>query len=201
MKTVLDLIAEFANLNDAKVTCGGKLPAEDERRWEELKGFYDLLMSHPGMSPNPLSRRFSATEVLSKVRSRERLRVPLETEMLFKVGGEYHAGFAMNVSRGGVFLSSAHLIPASSPVTVFLATPDSADQALVETDGIVAWVANHGVQSALLPPGMGIRFVNKEGLIERYLDAMVIDALVRHLSGLDADSLAPELILAEQVEL
>lgn len=201
MKTVLDLIGEFAALNDAKVQFGGRLPAEDERRWRDLKEFYDLLMANTGISSRPVSRRFSARDILEKVTARNRLRVPLETEMIFKVEEELHAGFAVNVSRGGVFLSSSLLLPPRSPLTIFLATPDSVDEALLETEAVVAWVAERGVCEALLPPGMGVRFTGKRGLIERYLDAMVIDALVRHLSGVDANALAPELVLSERIEL
>ena len=45
MKTILDLIGEFAVLNDAKVLQAGKLRPEDERRFQDLKAFYELLMS------------------------------------------------------------------------------------------------------------------------------------------------------------
>jgi hypothetical protein len=41
----------------------------------------------------------------------------------------------------------------------------------------------------------------QEGQLERHLDAMVIDSLVRHLSGVDANCLAPEFLLKERVEL
>jgi len=201
MKTVLDLVGEYAALNDAKVQFGGKLPPEDEKRWRDLKDFYDLLMAHTGLSARPVSRRFSARDVLEKVKNRDRLRVPLETEMIFKVEDELHAGFAVNVSRGGVFLSSPLILPPRAPLTVFLASPESLDEALLETDARVAWVAERGVSAAMLPPGMGLHFTGKRGLIERYLDAMVIDALVRHLSGVDANALAPELIVSERIEL
>lgn len=201
MKTVLDLVGEFAALNDAKVQFGGRLPPEDEKRWRELKEFYDLLMANTGLVSRPVSRRFSAVDVLQKVRARNRLRVPLETEMIFRVEDELHAGFAVNVSRRGVFLSSNVILPERSPLTVFLTSPDSVDEALLETEAEVAWVAERGVPEALLPPGMGIHLVGARGIIERYLDAMVVDALVRHLSGVDANALAPELVLSEHIEL
>ncbi|HLE69117.1 MAG TPA: hypothetical protein VJH87_05510, partial [Vicinamibacteria bacterium] len=82
MKTILDLIGEFATLNDAKVKRGGRLEPEEERRFAELKNFYDLLMAHTGLTVRRVTRRFSAEDVLAKVTARERLRVPLETEMI-----------------------------------------------------------------------------------------------------------------------
>jgi PilZ domain len=201
MKTILDLVGEFAVLNDAKVEQGGRLPEQDEKRFQELKGFYDLLMSYNGITSRRVTRRFSAADVLSKVTARERLRVPLETEMVFEASGELFAGLVVNISRGGVFLSSGQILPVETPLTLYLASPDAVNQALIETPGQVVWATEHGISDAMLPAGMGVHFKTKRGLIENYLDAMVIDALVRHLSGVDANALAPEFIGKELVEL
>lgn len=201
MKTILDLIGEFAVLNDAKVHQGGKLSEQEEKRFQELKGFYDLLMSSNGIEPRRVTRRFSAADVLAKVTARDRLRVPLETEMVFESAGELFAGLVVNISRGGVFLSSGQLLPVQTPLTVYLASPDAVDQALVETPGQVVWVTEQGISSSMLPAGMGVHFKLRRGLIESYLDAMVVDALVRQLSGVDANALAPEFIGKELVEL
>ena len=201
MKTILDLIGEFATLNDAKVKRGGRLEPEEERRFAELKNFYDLLMAHTGLTVRRVTRRFSAEDVLSKVTARERLRVPLETEMIFSVEGEFHAGLAVNLSRGGLFLSTPQVLPVDSSVTIYLSSPDAIRHALIETPAKVAWVTERGISTSLLPPGMGVSFVSKKGLVETYLDAMVVDSLVRHLSGVDAASLAPEFIGRELVEI
>jgi hypothetical protein len=48
---------------------------------------------------------------------------------------------------------------------------------------------------------MGVSFVAKKGLVENYLDAMVVDSLVRHLSGVDVESLAPDFVGREMVEI
>ena len=201
MKTILDLIGEFASLNDAKVRRGGKLTPEEERRFAELKDFYDLLMAHTGLTPRRVARRFSAKDVLKKIPARERLRVPLETEMIYSAGGEFHAGLAVNLSRGGIFLSARQLLPVNTPVTIYIASPDAIDHALIETPARVVWVAERGISTSLLPPGMGVSFVSKKGLVETYLDAMVVDSLVRHLSGVDATLLAPEFIGRERIEI
>ena len=201
MKTVLDLIGEFATLNDAKIRRGGRLDPEEERRFADLKDFYDLLMTRTGPAPRRVTRRFSAEDVLAKVAARERLRVPLETEMLFSVEGEFHAGLAVNLSRGGLFLSAPSLPPVDSPVTIYLSSPGAIDHALIETPARVVWVTERGISSSLLPPGMGVSFVSKRGLVENYLDAMVVDSLVRHLSGVDATSLAPEFLGRAIVEI
>ena len=201
MKTVLDLIGEFSVLHDAKVMWGGKLPDEAERRWEELKVFYDLLMSKSGVGPRPVSRQFSAKDIEAKVTSRERLRVPLEMDMIFRAGEEFHAAKGVNVSRGGLYLSSPLVLPVNSTVTVYLASSDVTQEALLEAPGEVVWANKEGSPRDSLPTGMGISFATQEGLLERHLDAMVIASLVRHLSGVDANSLAPEFLLKERVEL
>lgn len=194
MKTVLDLIAEFARLIDAKIQRGGRLPLEEERRFAALKDLYDQVMNQTGLTARRVTRRFSAQEVLSKIPARERLRVPLETEMIFSAEGEYHAGVAVNVSRGGLFLSANQLLPVDSRVTVYLSSPGVGDQAVIESAAKVVWVAESGVSSALLPRGMGVSFVEKKELVERYLDAVVVESLVRRLSGVDPTLLASELI-------
>jgi len=190
MKTVLDLIGEFAVLHDAKVMCGGRLPDQAERRWEELKDFYDLLMSKSGIGPRPVSRQFSAKDVEEKVTSRERLRVPLEMDMVFRASDEFHAAKGVNVSRGGLYLSSPLILPVNTTVTVYLASYDLTQESLLEASGEVVWATEESRDQASLPPGMGISFATQEALLERHLDAMVIDSLVRHLSGVDAHSLA-----------
>jgi hypothetical protein len=201
MKTILDLIAEFAVLNDAKVRSSGALPPVEEARFRELKGFYDLIMANTGVAPRNVTRRFSAEDVLEKVTARERLRVPIESEMIFEVGGELNAGLVVNLSRGGIFLSARALLPVESRMTMYLATPDAVNHALIETPAQVVWATERGISESLLPSGMGLSFVDKKGLVERYLDAMVIDALVRHLSGVDANALAPDFVEKELVEL
>lgn len=200
MKTVLDLVGEFAVLNDAKVMWGGKLPAEAEKRWEELKGFYDLLMSHSGLIARPVTRRFSAQDIRQKVTARERLRVPVETEMVVRAGGDFHAAVGVNISRGGLYLSTPMVFPVSTILTVYLASPDVTHEALLEAQGEVAWVTEVGDRRET-PPGMGISFKGRRELLQKHLDALVIDALHRHLSGVDANCLAPEFLIKEEVEL
>jgi len=201
MKTVLDLIGEFAVLNDAKVMWGGRLPDEAERRWEELKDFYDLLMSHTGVVPRPVSRQFSAKDVRKRVTSRERLRVPLETDMIFSASGEFHLAKGVNVSRGGLYLVSPMVLPASTEVTVYLVSPDVTHESLLEARGEVVWSTIEAPSHQERPPGMGISFTTQENVLQQHLDAMVVDSLVRHLSGVDANGLAPEFLIRERVEL
>ncbi len=193
MKTVLDLIAEFAELNDAKIRSAGRLTLDAERRFTELKAFYDHLMTQTGVVSRRVSRSFSAKDVVSKVPARERLRVPLETETIFSAEGEYHTGVAVNVSRGGLCLSVNHVLPVNSDVTIYLSSSATAGNPLIETRAKVIWVGRQGASPALTG-GMGVSFVEKKEAVERYLDSIVVESLVRHLSRVDTSALAPELI-------
>ncbi len=49
MKTVLDLIRKFDELNASKTREQDKFSLADEERWEELKAMYDLLVFHSGL--------------------------------------------------------------------------------------------------------------------------------------------------------
>ena len=48
---------------------------------------------------------------------------------------------------------------------------------------------------------MGLSFRGDMGEIIKHLDALVISSLVRRLSGVDANSLAPEFLRKEALEL
>ncbi len=66
MKTLLDLIQEFAVLNEAKTLAKGVLPPDSEERWQELKEFYDLLMAQEDYCERPASR-YSAEEIRQSI--------------------------------------------------------------------------------------------------------------------------------------
>jgi Tfp pilus assembly protein PilZ len=205
MKTVLDLIGEFAALNDAKVAYGGELPPESEKRWRELKGFYDLLMaSRVTGEPTRLSTRstlprVSPSEVMARVTARDRLRVPFESELVLKFRDQFHDALAVNVSRGGLFVSSKTLLPARSSLTVFLSSPHPERESLLEAPGRVAWVTESGIGG--IPKGMGVSLKGKRDRVVAYLDSLVVEALVEQLSGLDLNGFAPEALLGEHIEL
>jgi len=182
MKSVLDLIREFGTLSDAKVSAGGRLPPPEEKRWEELKAFYDLLMSQNSL---PLGRevaRFSASDIRQRVTSRERLRVPAERYAVLQHEGECHTVLLVNVSRGGVFVASDLLFEIGSRVTLYFT--NIGNEKLVELQGEIVWRTEQGIAAAHLPRGMGVRFVNFSPDDQKELDALVIETIQKRLSGL-----------------
>ena len=198
MKTVLDLVGEFASINDEKVRCGGKLPPDWERRWEELKGFYDLLMARNGSSRRPLSRRFSADDIRVRVRDRERLRVPSDLDIVLKCEEGYYAGQVVNLSHGGAFVTSQMILPADSELVLFLSNPYLGKAGLFEAEGEVIW-ASEGSAREDLSRGMGVRFEPDRGpgSVRYQLDCLVIDTLEKHLSGVDSSAIAPRFLERE----
>ena len=173
MKTVLDLISEFGALNDTKLRSGGSLPPEDEGRWAELKTFYELMMSREGLPLPQETPRFSAGDIRERLGDRERIRVPVETPIVFE-----------HQSRGGVFVASEILVDAGSLLTLYLAGIGGDEEDLLEATGEVVWRTKRGVPEADLPRGMGIRFVDfPEAAMER-LDSYVVDTIAKRISAL-----------------
>ena len=201
LKTVLDLMGEFAALHDAKVRCGGTLPASSEQRWFELKSFYDLLMVPNGLARRPVSKRFTASDIRHQVTSRDRLRVPAELDMILRVGDEYVSVQIVNVSRGGVFIASDKLEPVGSRLTMFIANAYGGDSAMFEAEGEVVWVCELGIADSELPRGMGVGFIGDQEAVRHQLDSFVLETLEMRLSGLDANALAPDFITKEKLDL
>lgn len=201
MKTVLDLIGEFAAVNDAKVRQGGTLPAEQQHRWEELKSFYDLLMAQNGHSTRPVTRRFSTANIQKRVTSRERLRVPVELDMILRVGGVYQTVQVVNVSRSGVFIASDKPYPAGTRMSLYLANAYGEGERTFEAEGEVVWTSGYGLADSELPRGMGVRFIGDRQGVRWQLDALVLETLEMRLSGVDADSLTLDFIDREKSDL
>ena len=200
MKTVLDLVGEFAALNDQKVHRGGELSQDAERRWLELKCFYELLTAYNGIPRRPVTHHFSVEDIRRRVKDRQRLRVPTDLSIVIQCGEEFLSGQVLNLSRGGVFLAAERALPIEATLVLFLANPNNAS--LFEAKGKVVWTTDRsGVTS--LPQGMGMLLGehDPDGLVRSQLDSIVIETLERHLSGLDASTIAPYFLERESLVL
>lgn len=201
MKTVLDLIGEFAALGDAKARCGGLLPPGSERRWTELKSFYDLVMAQNGLMKRPVTKRFTSKDIGKRIKSRDRLRVPVVLEMAMRIGNDYRSIQVINVSRGGVFIASERIHPVGTRLILYVANAYGGDEAMFEAEAEVVWLSEYGVPESELPRGMGLRFLGDQGAVRHQLDSFVLETLEIRLSGLDANALAPEFLFKEDLEL
>lgn len=196
MKTLLDLIQEFAVLNDAKTLGGGILPPVEERRWRVLKEFYDTLMVQEGFREQPVAR-FSADEIRKHVSSRLRLRVRTDMEVAVQHQTDFLSGRVGNLSCGGALLMCDDFIDVGARVTLHLTHIDRREGVLW-VNGDVVWQRNGGPETGPRYQ-LGIRFVGLEKNDWAKLDSYVVENIEHRILSLRADALHPEFVQAEQL--
>lgn len=191
MRTVLEPLEEFAELNEVKVELGGNLPPDLEARWCELKAFYDRLMTQPPPQRGLATRRLLTEEIRRRLKRRERLRVRAEMDLFFRYQDTYLAARLVNLSRGGIFFSSRVLLPTGSRIVLYLPNLGNGYEALFETRGEVVW-SSKGDNGTGLPRGMGVRFSDVEPEAALQLDAFVVEWLEKRLPLGSIQALLPQ---------
>jgi PilZ domain len=139
MKTVLDLIAEFGALNDAKMRTGSNLSPGDEERWAELKAFYELSMTQEGLDLIRSTPPIGAADIRERLNDRERIRVPTDAAVVFQHARQHFTGRVVNLSRGGLFLASERLFEIGACLEICLSEIGRDTEELFEVRGKVAW--------------------------------------------------------------
>ncbi len=185
MKTTVDLIKEFGVLSDTRVRLGGTLAPSDQKRWEELKAFFEILMSQQGL--RTLSERvpFSSRDLRDALAERERLRVPARGHAILQHEHGCLNASVVNLSRSGAYLAAETLFPVGIHTTVYLAElPGAEDGEILEFLGEVTWLSERGIPEADLPRGMGIRFVAMPEPLQERLDALVLGIIEQRLAHL-----------------
>lgn len=199
MKTLLDLIQEFAVLNEAKTLAKGVLPPDSEERWQELKEFYDLLMAQDDYCDRP-ARRYSMAEIRQRISARVKLRVRTEMEVIAQKESDYVSASIGNLSCGGVLLKCGTAFDVGTPLTLHLTSVERGEEVIV-TQGDVVWLTN-GVAAGSGPRyKMGICFAELESDVQNKLDAYVVESLEKRLLSLPLTKLDPEFLRREQLEL
>jgi Tfp pilus assembly protein PilZ len=183
VKTVLDLLKKYDQLNEAKID-RGKLSPEEEERWEELKVVYELLMFHSGLSSENASAPFSPSEIRETLSDGTRLRVPIEAQAVVQHEGNSFDANVVNVSRGGVFLASETLAESGARLTVYIAGLSDDDEPgdMLELSGEVVWCADEGIPEARIRRGMGIRLVDLSDEAGERLESLVAKTIEKRLS-------------------
>lgn len=190
LKTSMDLLQEYCLLNEARIELGGRMEPSWESRWRELNRFYQRLMA---ARPLPRQVAFDASEIRRRLKHRGRLRVRAEMDGFFEYRGKHHPSRAINLSRGGLFLSTRVTLPVGTRVTLYLPNLAGRYETLFETDVEVTWVTRGG--SRRLPQGMGLRFVSRPVVAE--LDSFIVESIRERLSRASVAALAPELARPE----
>jgi Tfp pilus assembly protein PilZ len=101
-------------------------------------------------------------------------------EVFFRYKDTYFSSRLVNLSRGGLFMSSNILLTKGSPITIYLPNLGDSYEDLFETRGEVAW-SSRGGSATNLPRGMGICFRDMKQRAAEQLDAYLIDAIHRQL--------------------
>ncbi len=199
MRTLLDLIQEYATLNEAKTLARGVLPKVQETRWLELKRFYDMLMAQDGLARDPASR-FTAVQIRERVAARAQLRVQTDLEIVVAQESEYHRARVGNLSRGGVLLHCDQGFDVDTSLTLHMANV-ARDESALPTEGRVAWRSEGSRTKDSFRYRLGIQFKGLGPDEERTLDSFVVDSLETKLLCLGRDSLDPEFMRRERLAL
>lgn len=198
MRTLLDLIQEFAVLDEAKTLAGGRLPPDSERRREELKAFYDLLMAQDGLCENPAGR-FTADDIRRTVVARNRLRVRTDMEIVVGREADLEGVRVANLSCGGVLLLSDSCFEKGCGLTLYLVNVTRGDS-ILPAEGEVVWLGDRGSGNGYRYR-MGIRFVAIKDSTRMSLDSFVVESLENQLLSLDRSALDEEFVRREGIQL
>jgi len=155
MKSELDLVREFSELNEAKVDSWGTLPVASEKRFRELKAYFDDLMARRSSERISLLDRHETFEIRSAVTGRSRLRIPSEMGLFFCHDDAYAPARSVNLSRGGIFLGSDVTLRRGDRMTLYMPNLGRGYESLFETTVDVVWAAR---DSRAAHRGMGVRF-------------------------------------------
>lgn len=198
MTTLLDLIQEWAALNEAKTEAGGVLPPEQEARWNDLREFYDRLMEQDGLCAQPVAR-YSARDIRRKVSRRSRLRVRTDLEIVVTKDDEVHFARVANLSCGGVLLLSDSGFDVGSEVLLHLANVSRGAE-VMPTAGTVVWSADSGSTNGTFRYRMGVQFAGLGEKETKSLDSYVVDSLETKLLSLSREALPRTFVEREGLE-
>jgi Tfp pilus assembly protein PilZ len=199
MKTLLDLIQEFAGLDDAKTLAGGVLPPAEEKRWQELKDFYDTLMMQEGFREDPVAR-FSADEIRRHISNRMRLRVRTDMEVVVQHQSDFTSARIGNLSCGGALLLCDSQFEIGAPLTLHL-TRIQRREGIIWVEGKVVWHSNGGAEQSAPRHRMGVRFVGLEKDEQTQLDSYVVETIENRILSLRAEALSPDFVRRERLTL
>jgi uncharacterized protein (TIGR02266 family) len=125
--------------------------------------------------PNPRDTPEEATFTRTPVRisdgRRAHARFTVDLDVSLESDHNFYAGFAENLSAGGIFVATHKALPIGEVVVLSIRLPGLAQP--IECAGEVRWVREYSERSNV-PPGLGLRFVDiapgGTDAIERFLE-------------------------------
>ncbi|HSF17124.1 MAG TPA: PilZ domain-containing protein [Vicinamibacteria bacterium] len=179
MEREIDLIRELSELTVAKIHRGGTLPRTSERRFSDLKTFYEELMMRRELQRVPSSERYDVDELRGLLPRRFALRVPLRMSLFFCHDETYAPAQSANLSHGGLFVGSDVTVDPGAELTLYMPNLGRGFEHLFETPADVVWSQT----SRALPwRGMGCRFRDLQEMAEVQLDDCITGFLRDRLS-------------------
>jgi c-di-GMP-binding flagellar brake protein YcgR len=137
-------------------------------------------MSRREYNDRAISPQFDSDDIRQRIKHRIRLRIPTDMEAFFRYKDTFLPSRLVNLSRGGLFMSSKVLLSEGSRITLYLPNLGSDFGELFETQGEVVW-ATRGIPRSGLPRGMGIRFRAVRGIAAEQLDSYIVESLQKRL--------------------
>lgn len=117
------------------------------------------------------------------MKTRQYDRVPYSLRVQFRKASSLLVAYSVNLSRGGVFLDTAELLPVGTSVTLELAVPDAGP---VTVSGRVTWVREQ--DGELGPRGIGIEFEDVVDGLGALIDRLAGEFAGIHILHLCADA-------------
>jgi type IV pilus assembly protein PilZ len=107
------------------------------------------------------------------VEHRRDLRLPVELKVGYRTVGSFITDYILNVSRGGIFITTQRPLPIGTRVRLVFSLPDF--PLPFDLAGEVRWVnpVGHASHAA---PGMGIQFSNLDDHIRKRIERFIKSA-------------------------
>ncbi|MCC6746300.1 MAG: TIGR02266 family protein [Deltaproteobacteria bacterium] len=99
-------------------------------------------------------------------------RVPVVMEVHYRTTGSFLISYSMNLSKGGLFLETADLLPSGSTLRLRFTVPGTNHP--FETEAKVMWL-REGTSDDGLPSGLGVQFDRLDDGIGELIDSLVKD--------------------------
>lgn len=94
--------------------------------------------------------------------------MPYVVAVEFRSASSFLITYSLNLSRGGLFVESAHDLPLGTAIDVAFRIPGAGDVALA---GVVAWRREAGSPDG--PPGLGVEFTDISAQLGQVIDQLV----------------------------
>ncbi len=107
---------------------------------------------------------------MTERKERQSLRIDAELMVAYKTVGGFVSEWAVNLSKGGLFINTRDPLPVGSMVKLIVNLPGA--QFPADLSGRVAWVEQVG-NGANVSPGMGIEFVGVDEATKASIQAFV----------------------------